>query len=138
MDAWMVQTFIGQVMGTSVGSKVFTEHGWRPDASLNLAFTGFTLLILFLRGPHCPRYTWFGWQGGCELRKSRVLAQQEAAQDAAAGEKDGAAGGVPARERGDDDDKSENNEKGAPHVEVLEKGNGQDRAESLKVGAELV
>ncbi|KAI1789923.1 major facilitator superfamily domain-containing protein [Ganoderma leucocontextum] len=73
-----VATFIGQVMGTSVGSKVFTEHGWRADASLNLAFTGFTLLILFLRGPHCPRYTWIGWQGGCELRKSRVPAQQDA------------------------------------------------------------
>ena len=125
-----MQTFIGQVMGTSVGSKVFTEHGWRPDASLNLAFTGFTLLILFLRGPHCPRYTWFGWQGGCELRKSRVLAQQEAAQDAAAGEKDGAVGGVPAG----DDEKSGEDEKGVPPVEVLERANGPDKRE----GGDLV
>ena len=64
-------------MGTAVGSKVFTEHGWRADAALNLAFTGFTLVVLFLRGPHCPRYTWIGWQGGFELRKSRVVARQE-------------------------------------------------------------
>ena len=112
-------------MGTSVGSKVFTEHGWRPDASLNLAFTGFTLLILFLRGPHCPRYTWFGWQGGCELRKSRVVAQQEAAQEPAAGEKDGAAGEMPAG----DDEKCGEDEKGVPPVEVLERANDQDKSE---------
>ncbi len=64
-------------MGTSVGSKVFTEHGWRADASLNLAWTGWTLFVLFLRGPHCPRYTWIGWQGGFELRKSKVRAREE-------------------------------------------------------------
>ena len=74
-------------MGTAVGSKVFTEHGWRPDASLNLAWTGFTLFVLFLRGPHCPRYTWIGWQGGFELRKSRVVAQQQVEREAAAAEK---------------------------------------------------
>ncbi|CDO75002.1 hypothetical protein BN946_scf184965.g4 [Trametes cinnabarina] len=74
----ILSLFIGQVMGTSVGAKVFNEHGWRPDAALNLAWTGFTLLVLFLRGPHCPRYKWIGWEGGFELRKSRVLAQQEA------------------------------------------------------------
>ena len=79
-----MQLFIGQVMGTAVGSKVFTEHGWRPDASLNLAWTGFTLFVLFLRGPHCPRYTWIGWQGGFELRKSRVVARQQADREAAA------------------------------------------------------
>ncbi|PIL34821.1 hypothetical protein GSI_02608 [Ganoderma sinense ZZ0214-1] len=119
-----VATFIGQVMGTSVGSKVFTEHGWRPDAALNLALTGFTLLILFLRGPHCPRYTWVGWQGGWELRKSRVLAQQEEADSegdagSAAAEKDLSAGG-----RQDEDEKSEGSEKGAVPVEVLERRNG--------------
>ena len=71
-------------MGTSVGSKVYNEHGWRPDAALNLAWTGFTLFILFLRGPHCPRYKWIGWEGGFELRKGRVLAREQAQRDAAA------------------------------------------------------
>ncbi|KAI0352564.1 MFS general substrate transporter [Trametes cingulata] len=80
----LLSLFIGQVMGTAVGSKVFTDHGWRPDASLNLAWTGWTLFVLFLRGPHCPRYKWIGWEGGFELRKSRVLAKQQAERDAAA------------------------------------------------------
>ena len=80
--------FIGQVMGTSVGAKVFTAHGWRPDAALNLAWTGWTLGVLFLRGPHCPRYKWIGWEGGFELRKSVVDARKRAA----AAEKEKAAG----------------------------------------------
>ncbi|RPD56725.1 MFS general substrate transporter [Lentinus tigrinus ALCF2SS1-7] len=79
----ILSLFIGQVMGTAVGSKVFTEHGWRPDASLNLAWTGFTLFILLLRGPHVPRYTWLGWQGGFELRKSKVLERQQREREAA-------------------------------------------------------
>lgn len=61
-------------MGTAVGAKVFNSHGWRPTAALNLAWTGFTLLVLLLRGPHCKRYTWLGWEGGCELRKSKLRA----------------------------------------------------------------
>ena len=54
---------------------MFNSHGWRPTAALNLAWTGFTLIVLLLRGPHCKRYTWLGWEGGCELRKSRLRAE---------------------------------------------------------------
>lgn len=31
------------------------------------------LLILLLRGPHCRRYTWFGYEGGLAAR-SRIIA----------------------------------------------------------------
>ncbi|KAI0687034.1 MFS general substrate transporter [Earliella scabrosa] len=87
--------FIGQVMGTAVGSKVFTEHGWRADAALNLAWTGWTLFVLFLRGPHCPRYKWIGWEGGFELRKSRVLTRQREEAAASAKQDDSAGGASP-------------------------------------------
>ncbi|KAH9850127.1 major facilitator superfamily domain-containing protein [Lenzites betulinus] len=80
----LLSLFIGQVMGTAVGSKVYTDHGWRPDAALNLGWMGFALLVLLARGPHCRRYTWFGWEGGMELRKSRVAARKQAEEDAAA------------------------------------------------------
>ena len=80
--------FIGQVMGTSVGSKVFTAHGWRADAALNLAWTGWTLGILLLRGPHCPRYTWIGYKGGIELRKSVVDARKREAEAARAAQEE--------------------------------------------------
>lgn len=59
-------------MGTSVGTQVFNNHGWRPAAALSVGWTGFCLIVMLLRGPHCARYTWFGYEGGLELRKSRL------------------------------------------------------------------
>ncbi|KAF9235646.1 major facilitator superfamily domain-containing protein [Melanogaster broomeanus] len=54
----ILSLFIGQVMGTSVGTEVF-------------------LMMLLLRGPHCPRNHWFGWAGGFEARKSVVEARKK-------------------------------------------------------------
>ena len=34
-----------------------------------MALYGFQLFVLLLRGPHCKRYTWFGYEGGLEPRK---------------------------------------------------------------------
>ncbi|KAF8636181.1 hypothetical protein AX17_003669 [Amanita inopinata Kibby_2008] len=69
--------FIGQVMGTAVGTKVFLKYGWRAGAVLSLGWYGWQLLILLLRGPHCRRFTWFGWEGGMEARKSIVDARKQ-------------------------------------------------------------
>ncbi|KAI0717295.1 major facilitator superfamily domain-containing protein [Cerioporus squamosus] len=70
----MVSLFLGSVMGTSVGSKVFTQSGWRASGALSVAWTVFALVVLLLRGPHVPRYTWFGWRGGYKpvRRKHRI------------------------------------------------------------------
>lgn len=65
----LVAIFLGQIMGTAVGTKVFNEHGWRAAAGLSLAWTGLQLLILVVRGPHCKQYTWFGYEGGTAWRK---------------------------------------------------------------------
>ena len=59
-------------MGTSVGTQVFLKYGWRPAAALSVGWCGFCLLMLFIRGPHAKRYTWFGYEGGVELRKSKL------------------------------------------------------------------
>ena len=63
-------------MGTAVGTKVFVEHGWRAAAGLSLAWYGAQLVLLLVRGPHCERYTWFGWEGGAEPRKGVVDARR--------------------------------------------------------------
>jgi predicted MFS family arabinose efflux permease len=82
----IISIFIGQVMGTSVyikcersllmliigtavGTLVFTKYGWRACAGMSLGWMGFELLVLLLRGPHCPRYTWFGYAGGVSAKK---------------------------------------------------------------------
>lgn len=51
-----------------------------------MAWFGFQLFMLFLRGPHVKRYTWFGYEGGLEARKSVVTAREMAESKAAAGE----------------------------------------------------
>ena len=51
-----MQLFIGQVMGTSVGTRVFVQYGWRAASAVSMAWFGFQLAILLLRGPHVERY----------------------------------------------------------------------------------
>ncbi|QRW07573.1 major facilitator superfamily transporter [Ceratobasidium sp. AG-Ba] len=55
--------FLGQVMGTSVGTQVYLKYGWRYSGVLALGFQGLMIVLLLLRGPHAPRKLWFGWSG---------------------------------------------------------------------------
>ncbi len=64
------QFFLGQVMGSSVGSRVFLESGWRAGAGLSLGWTGLGFLLLLIRRPHCERKTWFGYEGGFGVRRN--------------------------------------------------------------------
>ncbi|SJL01269.1 related to dityrosine transporter [Armillaria ostoyae] len=66
----LIWVFLGQVMGADVGSRVFLEYGWRAGAGLSLGWTGLGLLILLVRGPHCGRKTWFGYEGGFGAEKN--------------------------------------------------------------------
>jgi hypothetical protein len=59
-------------MGTSVGTRLFVSHGWRASAGMMLGWTTWQLVVLLARGPHCNRYTWVGYEGGIEWRKSVV------------------------------------------------------------------
>ncbi|RDB26923.1 putative uncharacterized transporter YgaY [Hypsizygus marmoreus] len=68
----VLSLFVGQVLGTAVGTEVFVRYGWRAGAALSMGWYGWQLVILLLRGPHCERYTWFGYEGGWEMRKSTV------------------------------------------------------------------
>ncbi|KAF6749452.1 MFS superfamily [Ephemerocybe angulata] len=63
--------FIGQVIGSSVGTLVFVKYGWRAGAALNAGFVGFQIFVLLVRGPHCARYTWFGYEGGAGWRRRK-------------------------------------------------------------------
>lgn len=56
-------------MGTAVGTEVFIDHGWRAGAALSMAWSGWQFFVLFLRGPHCDRKTWLGFQGGLKPYK---------------------------------------------------------------------
>lgn len=64
------------MIGTSVGTHVFVHFGWRAGATLSMAFYAWQLFILLIRGPHCKRYTWFGYEGGLEYRRSVLAAKK--------------------------------------------------------------
>ena len=94
-------------MGTSVGSQVFVKFGWRAAAGLNMALYGFQLFILLLCGPQsCKQYTWFGYEGRLEARKSvvderiRVEAETSEKVDNKTDRKDGIISGTSGLERG--------------------------------------
>ncbi|KAJ7169241.1 major facilitator superfamily domain-containing protein [Mycena crocata] len=63
--------FLGQVMGTSVGSQIYLRHGWRACGALSVGLSVWQLAVLLVRGPHCRRYTWVGWEGGWAWRRRR-------------------------------------------------------------------
>ncbi|KAF8133308.1 major facilitator superfamily domain-containing protein [Boletus edulis] len=64
----LLAVFLGQVTGTSAGTVVFVHYGWRANAFLAMGLFAFQLCVLLLRGPHCPRQRWVGWQGGLSMR----------------------------------------------------------------------
>jgi hypothetical protein len=48
-----------------------------------MGFYGFLFIMLLLRGPHCQRFTWLGYEGGLDARKSVVEARKKAESDMA-------------------------------------------------------
>ncbi|KAK0210142.1 MFS superfamily [Desarmillaria ectypa] len=78
---YILSLFIGQVIGSSVGTKVFVQYRWRAGGALSVAFCGWMLFILLLRGPHCENKTWFGYQGGWEAKKNVTKQTEERRED---------------------------------------------------------
>ncbi|KAG2341591.1 MFS general substrate transporter [Suillus weaverae] len=78
----IISVFLGQITGTSVGSDVFVGYGWRADSALFMVMYVFQLAVLILRGPHCPRNRWFGYEGGLEFwmipsKQSQLIASDD-------------------------------------------------------------
>ncbi|GAA6000036.1 hypothetical protein JCM10207_006023 [Rhodosporidiobolus poonsookiae] len=78
---FVVSTFAGQLIGTSAGTRVYLKWGYRASGGLCLGLLGFSVLVLFLRGPHCPIDQWMGWTGGWELRKKVAEAKAKAEEE---------------------------------------------------------
>jgi predicted MFS family arabinose efflux permease len=65
---YMIGVFCGQLMGTSVGNRIYSEGGWILTGSVSLAFIGAALLICLSRGP--AEKGWVGWHGGIRIRRA--------------------------------------------------------------------
>ncbi|RMY76443.1 hypothetical protein D0862_13743 [Hortaea werneckii] len=65
--AFMVATFCGQLVGTSVGANLYSEGGWIASGSYSMGSIGMALLFTMVRGPW--EEGWFGWHGGFSIKK---------------------------------------------------------------------
>ena len=63
----MISIFVGQTVGSAVGSAVYLDSGWRANAGMCAGFVGAAMLVTLARGPHSKK--WLGWDGGHALRK---------------------------------------------------------------------
>ncbi|KAI5477871.1 major facilitator superfamily protein [Pseudohyphozyma bogoriensis] len=66
---YIFSTFLGQLIGTAVGSRVYLKWGYHASGGLCMAFIAVGMIVLVARGPHTPLRTWVGWSGGGNLRK---------------------------------------------------------------------
>ena len=57
--AYMVSTFGGQLVGTSVGNKLYAGGVWIRSGSASVGFIGLALVFCFARGP--GEEGWLGW-----------------------------------------------------------------------------
>jgi predicted MFS family arabinose efflux permease len=64
---YMVGAFVGQLMGTAVGNRVYAERGWAVSGSVSLAMVGGALVVGLSRGPR--ERGWVGWSGGWQWRR---------------------------------------------------------------------
>lgn len=79
--AFMVSTFLGQLVGTSVGSHLYARGGWIASGSYSVGSLGMALLFCLVRGPW--EEGWAGWHGGWSIRKkSRDSADGKAVEQA--------------------------------------------------------
>uniref|UniRef100_A0A8H7XK98 Major facilitator superfamily (MFS) profile domain-containing protein n=1 Tax=Psilocybe cubensis TaxID=181762 RepID=A0A8H7XK98_PSICU len=61
---YMISFYVGQIIGSSVGTAIFIRYGWRASALFGLGLYGFQLCVVLARGPNCTRHTWLGYEGG--------------------------------------------------------------------------
>ncbi|KAL4869874.1 hypothetical protein BDV12DRAFT_195882 [Aspergillus spectabilis] len=64
---YMVGCFCGQLMGTSVGNRVYAGYGWVVSGSVSLGLAGVGLAVGLVRGP--DERGWVGWTGGWRVRR---------------------------------------------------------------------
>lgn len=64
---YMMATFTGQLMGTSVGANIYARRGWIASGSASVGFISAALLLCLIRGPW--EKGWIGWRGGWSIKK---------------------------------------------------------------------
>jgi predicted MFS family arabinose efflux permease len=78
--AFMVFTFFGQLVGTSVGAQLYERGGWIASGSYSVASMGVAFLFVLMRGPW--EDGWVGWHGGWSIKKKSKNSADGKAEEA--------------------------------------------------------
>ncbi|KAH7092822.1 MFS general substrate transporter [Auriculariales sp. MPI-PUGE-AT-0066] len=74
---FVISAFIGQVLGTQAGTRVYEAGGWRASGGLSLGWLGAMLVVLLARGPRCPKDKWIGgWRVSPEDKEARKIDEE--------------------------------------------------------------
>lgn len=121
---FMVFTFSGQLVGTSVGSNLYDRGGWIASGSYSMGSIGAALIVCLLRGPWETH--WLGWRGGWSIKK-KVLNSS----DGKAAEERNPLRRLDTKERMEERARKEEAERDLEAGKVAEKNNnnGQDQPE---------
>ncbi|KAM0793604.1 hypothetical protein ACM66B_001037 [Microbotryomycetes sp. NB124-2] len=78
---YVTSIFVGQLVGTAVGTRIFLQGGPRVAGAFNFGLLGLMLLVLMSRGPMLPDDRWFGWTGGFQVRRAHKPAVGDATKE---------------------------------------------------------
>lgn len=115
----MVWTFFGQLVGTSVGSRLYEEGGWIASGSYSVGSIGAALVFTLIRGPW--ESGWVGWHGGWSIFKK--------SKNSADGKTKEARGHLMAREAEEGEDAE--NSAAHNHRDLHEHHHGHDDQEAV-------
>lgn len=71
-SVYMLANLAGGMTGTQISSVILLKHGWCMNGVHWCGVLVMAAIVCFLRGPHVPRYDWFGWKGGKGLRRAEI------------------------------------------------------------------
>lgn len=81
---YLISVFIGQLIGSSVGTRIFVQHGQHASGGFCLSCSA--LVALLIRGPEAK--TWFGWTGDNKHFRRQPLPREQDVEKQAVPEPD--------------------------------------------------
>ncbi|KAJ8607259.1 hypothetical protein MRB53_040445 [Persea americana] len=65
---YIIFLFLGQTMGSAVGTRLYTRHGWWASQGFAVGCVAGALLLSLVRGPWQTEDSWCGYSGGISMR----------------------------------------------------------------------
>lgn len=74
---YIIFLFLGQTMGSAVGTRLYTRHGWWASQGFAVGCVCGALFFSFLRGPWQTERSWFGYSKGTSMKLKPQVARND-------------------------------------------------------------